>query len=42
MGHTVWIRANSLFTLSTTALAFIAVSSITDVWHVAEPDVFCA
>ena len=41
MGHTVWIRANSLFTLSTTALAFVAVlASITDVWHVAEPDVF--
>ena len=41
MGHTVWIRANSLFTLSSTALVFVAVlASITDVWHVAEPDVF--
>ena len=41
MGHTIWIRANSLFTFSTTALALVAVlASITDIWHTAEPDVF--
>ena len=41
MGHTIWIRANSLFTFASTALALVAVlASITDIWHVAEPDVF--
>jgi len=41
MGHTIWIRANSLFTISTTALALVAVlASMTDIWHVAEPDAF--
>jgi len=41
MGHTIWIRANSLFTFSTTALALVAVlASMTDIWHVAEPDAF--
>lgn len=41
MGHTIWIRANSLFTFASTALALVAVlASITDIWHTAEPDVF--
>jgi signal peptidase complex subunit 3 len=41
MGHTIWIRANSLFTFASTALALVAIlASITDIWHTAEPDVF--
>lgn len=41
MGHTIWIRANSLFTFASTALALVAIlASITDIWHNAEPDVF--
>jgi signal peptidase complex subunit 3 len=39
MGHTVWIRANSLFTFASTSLALVAImASITDYFHVAKPD----
>ena len=43
MGHTIWYRANALFTFSATSLAIIAIlASYTDNFHVSNPSITLA